>query len=381
MRLSILRLVKRFNDRTIVDIDRIGIHVKGGNGGSGLARYNAVGGRGGSVYLYTRPKMRFADIPKQLKEEGRAWASHGSSSVATKLIAEHAGDLVINVPVGVECIDRESRILLARCNKPFERYLVAQGGEGGNSSNAYQGMRGEKRSIELHLKLRPNIGLVGFPNAGKSTLMKSLAPKKNVKIASYPFTTTKPQMCYITFDEQKDTSDEPFSLTIADLPGLIEGASKNRGRGDAFLKHLEYSDIIVMVVDIMGFQLKVDVTEPYRSALETVALLNREIENYDLKILQKPTVLVLNKIDLPGGVKKAGDLQELFASGQWVKSVPQELRPSNPVLFDKVIAASAKNSELDSFKPSIREIYECLRPLRRTSLFENEEKSKGKFLV
>ncbi|KAK0406578.1 hypothetical protein QR680_018664 [Steinernema hermaphroditum] len=382
MRVTLLRLAKKFNDRTIVDVDRISIHVKGGNGGAGLARYNGVGGFGGNVYLLAKPKMRFDDISKQLREQGRAWAPHGTASISTKLVGGHAQHLMINVPVGVECVDRESRILLARCTKPYERYLVAQGGEGGNGDNGYAGVRGEKRNIELHLKLRPNIGLVGFPNAGKSTLMKALVPKKKVKIAAYPFTTTKPQMCYVSYEDEITSGDEePFSLTIADLPGLIEGASKNRGRGDSFLKHLEYSDIIVMVVDVTGFQLRVSLTEPYRTALETVAILNQEIENYDLKLLQKPAVLVLNKTDLPGGAETASQLQELLRSQKWAESLSEELRPSNPMTFDEVIPASAKNFELGSLKPAVRKIYECLRPLRKMSLFENEQKSKGKFLV
>ncbi|TMS39607.1 hypothetical protein L596_006105 [Steinernema carpocapsae] len=333
--------------------------------------------------------MRFDEIPKQLRMEGKAWAQHGSASLATKLVAQHASDLVIQVPVGVEAVDRESRILLARCNKPFQRYLVAQGGDGGSSANQYHGTRGERRNIELHLKLRPNIGLVGFPNAGKSTLLKALAPKKKVKIAPYPFTTVKPQMCYITYDDEKEkktgdteeVEEDPFSLTIADLPGLIEGASKNRGRGDSFMKHLEYSDIIVMVVDVTGFQLQVTLTEPYRSAVETVAILNKEIENYDMKILKKPAVLVLNKTDLPGGAETAAKIQELFKTKKWVEEVPEELRPTNPMTFDEVVPASAKNVELGSLKPAVRRIYEYLQPLRMKSLFENLEKSQGNVLV
>ena len=155
------------------------------------------------------------------------------------------------------------------------------------------------------MKLHPNIGLVGFPNAGKSTLLKALAPeKKNIKIAPYPFTTTKPQVLDIHYNEVTDvTEDDRFSLSCADLPGLIEGAAQNRGKGHAFLKHLEYSDMLIFVVDVHGFQLSANLTDEFRTPLETIALLNKELEAYDRKLVKKPCVLVLNKIDLPDGEK------------------------------------------------------------------------------
>lgn len=131
--------------------------------------------------------------------------------------------------------------------------------------------------MAIHLKLQPNVGLVGFPNAGKSTLLKALVPEKNIKIASYPFTTLKPQVCHVRYapdknlpsdpstdDEEAVVPEKPFTLTVADLPGIIEGASRNRGRGYAFLKHLEHSNIVLMVVDVHGFQLSARLDEPFR---------------------------------------------------------------------------------------------------------------------
>lgn len=156
------------------------------------------------------------------------------------------------------------------------------------------------------MKLSPNMGLVGFPNAGKSTLLKALAPeKRSIKIAPYPFTTIKPQLIDIRFDEYTgEEKENRFSLSCADLPGLIEGAAKNRGKGHAFLKHLEYSDMLVFVVDVNGFQLSANLNhDKFRTPIETIALLNKELEAYDKKLVKKPCILVLNKIDLPDGQK------------------------------------------------------------------------------
>ncbi|KAK6036821.1 hypothetical protein COOONC_25674 [Cooperia oncophora] len=118
--------------------------------------------------------------------------------------------------------------------------------------------------MSLHLKLRPNVGLVGFPNAGKSTLMKAIVPRKSIKIAPYPFTTTKPQLAFWTAEKGRKGIEDDFTLSLADLPGLIEGAAQNRGKGHKFLKHLEYSDILLLVVDCMGFQLSNNLNEPFR---------------------------------------------------------------------------------------------------------------------
>lgn len=140
------------------------------------------------------------------------------------------------MPIGVEAVNKNTNILLARCTEPFQRHMLAQGGQGGSAANDYRGSRGEALVVELHLKLRPNVGLIGLPNAGKSTLLKALVPKKRVKIASYPFTTTKPQLCFLDELEDNNVIEERYRLSVADLPGLIEGASKNRGKGFTFFE-------------------------------------------------------------------------------------------------------------------------------------------------
>uniref|UniRef100_A0A0M3IC36 OBG-type G domain-containing protein n=1 Tax=Ascaris lumbricoides TaxID=6252 RepID=A0A0M3IC36_ASCLU len=249
---------------------------------------------------------------------------------------------ILHVPVGVEAVDAETNVLIARCTRPFHRYLVARGGLGGCRDNQYQGRRGERCVVDFHLKLRPNIGLVGFPNAGKSTIMKALIPKKTIKIASYPFTTRKPQLCYVRdFDGVTNVEgDDEFTLSIVDLPGIIEGASLNRGRGTSFLKHLQYSDVLLMVVDVTGFKLS----------------------RYDPHLVRKPTVLAINKTDLPNGENKAAELIDILRRSEWSASLSEDMRPQRPLVFDALIATAAKHGRIGDLKNTLRSIYAFIHP-------------------
>jgi GTPase involved in cell partitioning and DNA repair len=208
--------------------------------------------------------------------------------------------------------------------------------------------------------------------------LKALAPeKKSIKIAPYPFTTTKPQMLDIRFDEYSGVEKEDkFSLSCADLTGLIEGAAENRGKGHAFLKHLEYSDMLVFVIDVQGFQLSANMNDKFRTPLETIALLNKELEAYDRKLVKKPCVLVLNKIDLPDGEKKADEVEAIMKNG-WHKNLPSHLKPLIPVHFRGIIKASAKNGEIGSLKELLHKTYEELHPLESLSFDEDIEEKSG----
>lgn len=297
-------------------------------------RFNGVGGYGGSVYVRPVPGLNFKKLFEAFPV-AKVKADQGQPSAQVRLVGRNAPDKVlsafltsaclchspmllqvIDVPMGVECVDEEER-LLARCNQPRRRYLIASGGVGGYRDNKYMwdlldtslvipthspalcfsGQKGEELTVDIHLKLRPNVGILGFPNAGKSTLLKALVPERRVRIASYPFTTLEPQMCYLKYpeqvgrllpsnesnwsntpqfkeqiheeqvdgDESRRYQPPPFTLSIADLPGIVEGAHMNRGMGCKFLKHLEFSDIIAMVVDVHGFQYAPSLEHPYRS--------------------------------------------------------------------------------------------------------------------
>ncbi|VDO41624.1 unnamed protein product [Haemonchus placei] len=362
LRTTIKQVQKLINhDLGVVEKDVYTIRVRAGSGGHGLQRYDGRGGTGGSVFLRALPSMAFADIKKRLGGKMRVKAVSGTPSQKVKLVGEDGADAFLDVPVGIDAVDEERNVLLARCSRPFQNYLIARGGCGGDARNNYKGEPGEQFTVSLHLKLRPNVGLVGFPNAGKSTLMKAFVPRKSIKIAPYPFTTTKPQVAFWTPEKGKKEAESDFTLSLADLPGLIEGASQNRGKGYKFLKHLEFSDILLLIVDCMGFQLSNKLNEPFRSPIEVVALLNRELENYSKKLVHKPSVLLFNKIDIaPEGVPEK--LVEKMRAIDWPQHVPEEFRPVTPLIFDYVLPVSAKLGDVEEVKKALVRVYKGIRP-------------------
>ncbi|VDN04967.1 unnamed protein product [Thelazia callipaeda] len=352
----------------VVNIDRLRLFLSAGHGGLGLKRFNGVGGDGGDVILIPDPKMSLETMVKNVKGTiVNVKAGNGMNASHTCLVASRGRSKILRVPLGVDVINTETKLLVARCSRPFFNYVVARGGQGACAENCFQASSGDRFLADLHLKLHANIGLVGFPNAGKSTLMKALIPKKCVKIACYPFTTLKPQIGHVTnFENESESSnlnEDRFSLSLADFPGLIEGAAANRGRGRHFLKHLENSDILLLVVDVFGFKLDLSFSNAYRSALETIALLNIELEKYDTSLVTKPAIVALNKIDLPGGEENAEELVRILQRKDWSTLVSAEIRPQRPLSLRTAIPIAAKDCRLGSLKKELKEIYERMNPL------------------
>uniref|UniRef100_A0A0K0EDE1 OBG-type G domain-containing protein n=2 Tax=Strongyloides stercoralis TaxID=6248 RepID=A0A0K0EDE1_STRER len=364
MFLSFLRFASFSKKSGILLHDKIRLSIKAGNGSNGLARYNGIGGNGGDVIFIPKPSLTFPLFLKKFSDgDHTIKGENGISSTVTNLIGKHGNNKILEVPMGVDCVNEANQILVARCNKPNQKYLIAKGGWGGCAANNYQGRKGERLLITLHLKVKANVGFLGLPNAGKSTLLKALLPKKEIKIAPYPFTTLKPQVCHYKYSTE-NAYDFPFSLTFADLPGLIEGAHVNKGKGYEFLKHLEYSDIIAMIVDISGFSLSNNSGNVYRNPLECISILNREVEMYNKKLLNKPIILVLNKIDLEEGDKIADDIIDAINKNELFQKVPKDIRPNNPITFQSIVKISAKEGRLNDFQTITRKIYDEKYPLR-----------------
>jgi len=224
---------------------------------------------------------------------------------------------------------------------------VAGGGAGGCVGNKFIGQSAQSANITLDLKLIADVGLVGFPNAGKSTLLKAIS-RASPKIASYPFTTIQPQIGTIEYQDYRQ-------ITIADLPGLIEGAHRNKGMGHQFLKHVERTSLLLLIVDIFGFQLSNKYAK--RNCLENVYALNKELELYNSSLLSKPCVLLLNKMDSNGSVEEYQRYEKQFHDlNLSLAECPAEIRPGELLKFERVIPISAKcNKEIDKVKDVIRE--------------------------
>lgn len=225
---------------------------------------------------------------------------------------------------------------------------MAKGGRGGDPTNNFQGQSGQALNVTLDLKLVADIGLVGFPNAGKSTLLKAVS-RANPKIASYPFTTIRPQIGIIEYSDRRQ-------ISIADLPGLIEGAHFNVGMGHKFLKHVERTKLLLFVVDIHGFRLGAQ--HQLRTAFENIVLLNKELELYKEELVTKPSVLVLNKVDIEGSDRVLLDLLNKAANiKEFLTEVDENIRPQNLVSFDEIFTISAKKRQnVDRLINRLREI-------------------------
>nr|XP_023023839.1 GTP-binding protein 10 [Leptinotarsa decemlineata] len=243
--------------------DNLKIYVQGGPGGNGLPKFGGVGGNGGNVIAVAKDGVSLDDVYKQNKSK-RHIAKGGRHASHNFILGPPGEDLHIEVPVGVSLITELGK-KLGELNNEGEEVMVAKGGAGGHAKNGFLGTRGQAYHVRLDLKLIADIGLVGFPNAGKSTLLKAISQAKP-KIASYPFTTVKPNLGILTYKDHRQ-------ISMADLPGLIEGAHANRGMGHQFLKHIERTKLILMVVDINGFQLSPQYA--HRSCMETVMLLTK----------------------------------------------------------------------------------------------------------
>lgn len=273
-------------------------------------------------------------------------AGHGEDSRKTKIVGNPGSDVKLEVPLGIT-VYRDDGKVLGSIDKEGETVIIARGGPGGTPETNFLGHFGQVHHIRLDLKLIADIGLVGFPNAGKSSLLKAIS-RAQPKIANYPFTTIKPNKGIIAYKDLRQ-------ISIADLPGLIEGAHINVGLGHSFLKHVERTKILLFIADVQGFQLSHK--HPMRSCLETVLLLNKELELYDPELLQKPAILAVNKMDLPGTDAILKSIKEAYKDiNSVVETLPEDIRPESVIAFDDIIGISALRRG-----PGIEELKNLLR--------------------
>src|SRR3954453_14588850 len=283
-------------------VDEVDIHVEAGHGGKGClafrrekfvprgGRSGGYGGIGGSVWieategLNTLLHLRYN--PEHKAERGR----HGEGS---NRYGKDGEDALVKVPVGTQVFDPETNELLYDFTEPGQRYLAAKGGKGGwgNAHFAtptrrapkfhYMGRPGDERELQLELKLIADVGLVGFPNAGKSTLISVISAAKP-KIADYPFTTLEPNLGVVDMGDYR-------TFVVADIPGLIEGASDGAGLGHRFLRHVERTKLILHLIDVSSLS--------GGDPISDYEIINRELANYDADLAKRPQIIVATKID------------------------------------------------------------------------------------
>lgn len=284
-------------------IDETEVHVHAGDGGRGCVSFlrekykphggpnGGDGGDGGDVVfvvdagLTTLLDFKFQPLIKAGRgEHGRGKQQYG----------KRGEDRQVRVPPGTIVTDAESGELLADLREPGERVIVAHGGRGGKGNAhfatpthqapryAQPGTPGEERRLHLELHLMADVGLVGYPNVGKSTLITAVSAARP-RIADYPFTTLVPHLGVVRFDDEG-------SFVLADVPGLIEGAHRGHGLGDRFLRHLSRTSLLIHLIDISGVS--------GRDALADYEAINHELEAFDAALAAKPQIVVANKIDL-----------------------------------------------------------------------------------
>ncbi|XP_054287066.1 GTP-binding protein 10-like [Macrosteles quadrilineatus] len=329
-------------------IDSLRIHVQGGAGGMGHPKYGGVGGRGGRVFVEAKEGMTLRDLKMSMKDNHKVKASTGQDSSTRCILGRSADDVVIQCPPGV-VVMTEFNNKLGEVTQEGDMVMVAEEGAGGGPTTGYCGSKGQSLTIRLDLKLIADVAFVGFPNAGKSTLLSKLS-RASPKIASYPFTTMRPTVGMTQYHDGR-------VISLADLPGLIEGAHVNCGLGHHFLRHVERSKMLLVVVDIGGFQLSHKYR--YRSCIETILLLNREIELYKEPLLDKPAMLLINKMDTPNAEETSKEVVEAAMDlTRVLHKFPEEFRPERPFEFVSIHKISARDATYE-------ELEECKRQIRR----------------
>ena len=339
-------------------VDEVEIRVEAGNGGDGCTAfrrekfvplggpYGGNGGHGSDIIfkvdegLHTLLDLRYQKLIKGKKgENGRGKNQHGKG----------AEPVVIKVPMGTVVTDLDTGLILADLSKAGQEEVIAKGGRGGRGNTAFKtqtntapdysenGEEGEKKNLKVEVKMLADVGLVGLPSVGKSTII-SMVSRSKPKIAAYHFTTLKPNLGVVKASDGR-------SFVMADLPGLIEGASKGEGLGDKFLKHIERTKVIAHVIDMSASE--------GRNPYDDYILINKELEAFNEKLIKKPKIIIANKMDLEQSKenlekfkKQVGDV-EIFevsaATNTGLQKVVDRLAdlvdeaPNNPLYDDSQI--------------------------------------------
>ncbi len=283
--------------------DKAKIYIKAGNGGNGAIAFHREkyvaaggpdggdGGKGGNVIFRVNPGLTTL---MDFRYKRKYVAESGQSGMGNRMNGKRGADIIISVPQGTIVRDVNTGKIIADLYDPEKDVILAKGGNGGwgnahfatatrqTPNFAKNGQKGSEREVYLELKLLADVGLVGFPNVGKSTIL-SRTTKADPKIANYHFTTLEPNLGVVSLDEH-------MSFVLADIPGIIEGASEGVGLGHEFLRHIERTRLLIHVVDVSGIE--------GRNPIEDFDIINSELVKYDMELEQRPQIVAANKTDI-----------------------------------------------------------------------------------
>jgi GTPase len=285
-------------------VDSVTLTLSAGNGGNGAIAWRREkfipkggptggnGGRGGSIRLRTDPSVLSLE---GFRNRRIMKAENGLAGGSNLKQGRNGRDLTLSIPPGTIVKDLATQEILLDCTDLNQEWLLCSGGKGGKGNDCFKsptnqapnictpGIAGDVKEVELELKLIADVGLIGMPNAGKSTLLSKLTHTK-VKIGAYPFTTLYPNLSYVQFDDYS-------RVLLADIPGIIENAHLDKGLGISFLKHIERTRVLIFMIDVSG--------EEGRDPLEDLLILQNELKAYRQDLMDKPFLVALNKVDLP----------------------------------------------------------------------------------
>lgn len=366
-------------------VDECTVHLKGGDGGDGVVAFRREahvprggpnggdGGRGGDVVLVadtnTTSLLDLHRHPHRRAQNG----GHGEGNNRT---GADGDDLIIPVPVGTVVRDHATGVVLEDLDTPGHRFVAARGGRRGRGNAAFanrfrraprfaeRGERVEEHLFRLELKLIADVGLVGYPSAGKSSLIAHLSAAKP-RIAAYPFTTLTPNLGVMRAGET--------DVVLADVPGLVPGASEGKGLGHRFLRHIERTSVLVHVLDVAAF-------EPERNPVDDLEVIRHELVRHDASLGDRPALVVLNKIDLPDGRAMAELVRpDLQAAGHEVLDVSAVTGEGLDALRYRLGELVSAQRERIAAEPEAEELVIRLQP--RAEGFTIERDDAARYVV